>query len=210
MSWPKGPPHLALNPPYLFIYFFFPLLAFSEKHVFLPKEGHFCLFFSVSLCFSLAFFCLPPVHSLSLSLSLSISCSFLSSFLLCFLLLPCFCLFLYLSFFFAFVSRKEQHQNNLLQCLFSSILSCFLRLLSSFFFQTPFSYLSFFLIWSCALFNINVFFFKLGFLLTPIFGQEGGCNITLFYEPVLCKMWKAIVCFWPLFANFLADVQKPL
>ena len=90
VRWPKGPPHLALNPPYfLFVcfwclFFFFAFLSLffvmdKNKPVFPLKKGTFCLFFSVSLCFSLTFLGLPPLSSLSLSLSLS--CSFLSSFL---------------------------------------------------------------------------------------------------------------------------------
>ena len=29
VRWPKGPPHLALNPPYLFLFCFFVLFVFS-------------------------------------------------------------------------------------------------------------------------------------------------------------------------------------
>ena len=43
MRWPKGPPHLALNPPYLFIFvfvfvFFVPFLSLLliEKTLFSP------------------------------------------------------------------------------------------------------------------------------------------------------------------------------
>ena len=91
VRWPKGPPHLALNPPYfLFVFFvfvfflaFLSVFAFARKNpCFPPKKGIFGFFLSVSLCFSLASFG-PPLFALSLSfsLSLSLSCSFLSSFL---------------------------------------------------------------------------------------------------------------------------------
>ena len=88
------------------------LLSLSqEKNLFFhPKKGILVYFsFSVSLCFSLAFFHTPFSHSLfsvslslslslsvSLSLSLSLSRCFISFFLPCFdylFLLPCFLLF---------------------------------------------------------------------------------------------------------------------
>ena len=68
VRWPEGPPHLALNPPYLFLLFllfccfvfcfvFFGFLI--QKKFFLPEKGIFCLF-SVFLFLSpLAFFGLP-------------------------------------------------------------------------------------------------------------------------------------------------------
>ena len=68
----------SLGPqPSLFfcVFLCFPL----EKPCFFPPKKHFCLVFSVSLCFSLAFFGLSLFHFLFLCLSLS--CSFLSSFL---------------------------------------------------------------------------------------------------------------------------------
>ena len=100
MRWPKGPPHLALNPPYLFFVFFFlfffPLpflyLLFNRKTLFPPKDGNFCLFICVSLLFLFSLVWASPFFSLSLSLSLS--CYFLSSFL------PVFFISLSGSFFF--------------------------------------------------------------------------------------------------------------
>ena len=112
MRWPKGPPHLALNPPYLicfsFLFFFcFLVFAFARKTLFSPQKGHFlCIFFCVSLCFFLAFFELPD-FSLSLCLSLVLfllpsflffifvsgSCFFFLFLLLCFKMLFCFCCF---------------------------------------------------------------------------------------------------------------------
>ena len=112
VRWPEGPPHLALNPPYLFVFvflycFLFPFLSLhlnTQKNLAFPLEkGIFCLYLSVSPSFSLAFFGLPLFSfsfSFSVSLSLSLSCScFFSSFLSFFLL--CFgSLFLSLSFLF--------------------------------------------------------------------------------------------------------------
>ena len=128
------PPHLALNPPYLFfvcLFFFvgsFPFFVFHRKTLFPPppKRAFFVCFFSVSVSFSLAFFGLPLFHFLYLwpSLFLYFLPSFLSFFLAFFLFL-CFCLFFPFSFFFAFVSWKEQHQNIKLQSFGSSILSHF-------------------------------------------------------------------------------------
>ena len=119
VKWPEGPPHLALNPPYLLFLFywgglFFPFfsLLFNTKKLFSPGKGHFCLFLSLSLCFSLAFLGLPSFQFLFLCLSpvILLSSSFLSFF--CFILVPSFCLFLSFCFLLAFVSWKEQHQNN--------------------------------------------------------------------------------------------------
>ena len=122
VRWPKGPPHLALNPPHCLSFCFFSLLSFlcflnRQKTCFPPKKGHYCCsFFCVSLCLFLAFLGPPPF---SLSLSWCLSCSFLSSFLsvshfcilfliflFCFVcfsfkLLFCFCFFL---FFFCLLS----------------------------------------------------------------------------------------------------------
>ena len=53
VRWPKGPPHLALNPPFLFfglfVFFFFCFLvfAFARKKLFPPQKGH-CVYFSMS------------------------------------------------------------------------------------------------------------------------------------------------------------------
>ena len=53
VRWPKGPPHLALNPPYLFFVFFwegsFPFFVLIEKPCFPPKKGIFFVYFQ---CFS--------------------------------------------------------------------------------------------------------------------------------------------------------------
>ena len=84
VSWPKGPPHLALNPSYFFGLFSFFIAFFASRRknlFFLPKKGHVCLFFSVSLCLSLAFcFLFNFAFSLFLSVSLLFFSFFLPSF----------------------------------------------------------------------------------------------------------------------------------
>ena len=109
MRWPKGPPHLALNPPYFirfcflcflfFCFFFFVFASARKKPVFPPKKGNFVYFFCVSLCFSLALFHFLLFLCLSLLFFLV---SFLSVFVIsvsgsCFFFL--FCL---LALFFGF------------------------------------------------------------------------------------------------------------
>ena len=117
MRWPKGPPHLALNPPY-FLFIFFVFFAFlslfhREKNLFSPKKGHFCCsLFCVSLCFFLAF--LGPLF---FSFSLFVSLVFFSFFLpLCFSFL-----YLVLALSFCFVCFFQA----VLLFLFFCLLSCF-------------------------------------------------------------------------------------
>ena len=125
VRWPKGPPHLALNPPYflfVFLFLFFPCLpfcvSFHRKTLFPPpKKGILGFFLSVSLCFSLAFFGPPPLFTFSLFVSLSLSLLLFSFFLpFCFS-------FLYpvLAVSFCFVCFLFQD----VTCLFFSLLSCF-------------------------------------------------------------------------------------
>ena len=154
VRWPEGPPHLALNPPYWFCLFvclfflvvfsFLSLLLSEKKPIFPIKKAFFCLFLSVSLCFSWAFFW---ASTCSISLSLSLSCSFLSFFLLVFLVLLSFgSLFFSRSFFFCLLCFLFHETNNIKRfnckvflhqsCVFFGFLSCFL-------FQIPFSYLCF-------------------------------------------------------------------
>ena len=84
---------LGPRPSKFFFFCFFGLLLFfsflcfviQKKPCFPPRKGIICLFLSVSLCFSLAFFGLPFFN-----LSFSVSLFFLSFFLS------------FLSFFFAF------------------------------------------------------------------------------------------------------------
>ena len=179
MRWPEVPPHLALNPPYFFVCFSF------VKNLCRLDKGISCLFLSVSLCFSLAFFVLPLFQFLFLCLSLSLS--FFSFFLpscLSFLLYfgSLFCLFFcffFLSSLLLFHERK-QHQNVKLQSCFSSILSRFwfpilLCLWNPFF--LPLLFPDFLLCFcSTSMFLLS----KQTRPKTPIFGQEGGCNKTFF------------------------------
>ena len=147
VRWPEGPPHLALNPPYLLFVFFgsFPFFAFHRQKKLFPLKRAFLLIFSVSLSFSLCLFWPPPF---SISLSLSLCCYFLFTFLLvflfCVLFVSWFCLLLSFSFFFAFVSGKG-HQNIQLQFIsFPEIflfllVSCLVICLKSLFLIFPFS-----------------------------------------------------------------------
>ena len=170
VRWPKGPPHLALNPPYLIFSFFFGgggggflfegflvfcffffvcfgvVFGFRTKTCFPPTKGiFFCLFFSVSLWFSLAFSPLSLSLSVSLSLSLSFLLVFLSSLLVPLFFLSCF--LLVPCFFFVFF------------CLFALFLCfCFMKRTTSkyhirkFFCHQSFHFLGGFL--SCFVFQV--------------------------------------------------------
>ena len=72
VRWLKGPPHLALNPPYflfvfLCVFLCFPFFASNRKSRFPLRKG--ILFFFLFLPFLLAFFWPPPFHFLFLCLS---------------------------------------------------------------------------------------------------------------------------------------------
>ena len=213
VRWPKGPPHLALNPPYfLFVFFGFWFFFFAflssffnrQKTCFSPRKGHFCLFSMFLFLSPLTFFGLPPFLFLFLCLSLSLV--FLSSFLSFFLLSFCF-LFLSLfqfSFFFAFVSWKEQHEYFQLQFLFSwNIFSFFWFPVLLFLSNPVFLSLLFPDFKLCFLFNINVFRFKKTKLRNTNFWSKGELQQNgFFYEPVFWKMWKVIAFFCPFLPNF--------
>ena len=120
MRWPKGQPHLALNPPYLFLLlscfvfcFWFFVVFFGcliqKKALFSLRKGHFLFIFSVSLSFSLSPFG-PPSFSVSLSLSLFFPLFFLSSFLSLFFAVFWFLVFV--SFFFFLSSLLFFHERN--------------------------------------------------------------------------------------------------
>ena len=84
VRWPKGPPDLALNPPYLLFFLLlfgaFLSLLLTEKPCFSPLEGPFVLvFFCVSLCFSLAYFFASPFFTFSFFVSLLWFSFFLAS-----------------------------------------------------------------------------------------------------------------------------------
>ena len=163
----------------------------------------------VSLCFSLAFCLTSLFHSLffSLSLSLSISLLFCS-------VLPSFFSFFFAAFFFAFfcflvfvssliclVSLLLFHEQNNIKTLNYILLFfnpvCFGGFLFCFVFQIPFPYLCFFPhVELCFLFNINVLFFQKKRLVQKTsFGQEGGCNRTLFVNN-LCFAKCEKLSFW--------------
>ena len=107
--------------------FFFPFFAFNtQKNLVSPRKGHFCLFLSVSLCFSLAFFGLPLFLFLFLCLSLVLVLfsSFLSFFFAFFWFL-----FLSLSFLFfllCFCFMKGTTSKYSIAIFSSSIFSLFL------------------------------------------------------------------------------------
>ena len=102
-----------------FLFFFFAFLSLffliDKKPVFPLKKGTFCLFFSVSLCFSLAFLgLLPFLHFLFLCLSLLVFSFFLPS---------CFSFSLSGSCFFFLLCLLFLFQDVLLFLLFC-LLSC--------------------------------------------------------------------------------------
>ena len=230
VRWPEGPPHLALNPPYLFCFFVcflfvlfflffgggvvfsFLSLLLSEKNQFSPKKGHFCLFLSVSLCFSWAFFGLPLVQFLFLCLSLVLF--FLSSFLsflFCFLLVPSFSLFLSFSVFFAFVSWKLTTSKDSIAKFFfinpvSFLVSCLV-----FSFKSLFLSLFFPGIQLCFLFNINVFGFKKHKLKNTNFWSKGELQQNVFFNNLcFAKCEKLSFFFAPFLAKFWLMFKKTL
>ena len=168
MRWPIGPKPSCFV---CFALFLFPFLVVRRKTRFPHEKGYFCLFFSISLCLSLAFSHSPC----SLFLSPSLSCSFLSFFLpslfSSFFFASCSALFLWFCFMKTTTSKyqiiKFFHQSFLIVCFLSCVV-----------FQIPFSYLGFVpYLKLCILFNINVFIFQEK---TPIFSEVGGCNKTFF------------------------------
>ena len=194
---PKGPPHLALNPPNLFIFCFFwfvfvpflSLLCNTKKNlIFPPRKGHFCLFLSVSLCSSLAFFGLP-LFQVFLSLSLSSSCPFSLPSCLSFLLSFA-SLFLSLSFLFfllCFCFMKRTTSERLMYKVFLHQSFLFFGFLSSFLFEIPFSYLCFFGWFKVMfLFNIIVFGFKKNQVEKHQFLVKRGVATKRFFFMTLC------------------------
>ena len=154
----------SLDPkPSLFVYFLFSFLSLlfnTKKPVFPLEKGISCLFLSVSLCFSLAFFGLPLFQLIFLCLSLRIVLFFfLPVFLFCFILL------VFVSFFPFLSSLLLFHEKNNIKIFnykvsFISLFS-FFGFLSCFLFEIPFSYLCIFPDFKlCFLFNVIVFGFK--------------------------------------------------
>ena len=146
MRWPEGPPHLAPKPSLFIISFLlggfvfsFLLFAFNTKAGFPPRKGHFCLFLSLSFCFSLAFLGLPLFQFLFLCLSPVL---FLFLFLLVFLLLS-FGSFFFASFFpfvsslLLFHERNNIKRNNC-NVFFHHFFLFFFGFLSDLFLSNPF------------------------------------------------------------------------
>ena len=222
MRWPEGPPHLALNPPYLFflfVFFFFlffllPFLSLFliEKPVLPLKRAIFWFIFSVSLSFSLNLFW-PPPFSLSLSLSLCFALVFLSSFLsffFGFLFLSCFCLFFFvLSSVLLFL---EKNNMKILNWNFFSSSKCSLFCVSCLVFslKSLFLIFVFFLILSYVFCSTSLFLVsKNPSWKTPILGQKGGCNITGFFINLCfakCQKLSFFVC--QFFGQFFLIFQK--
>ena len=161
VRWPKGAPHL--NPPFFLFCFLFVLL-FEEKTCSplsegLSQKGHFCLFFSVSLCVSLVFPLL--VFTLSFSISLSLLVFLSSSRFYCFLVFHCFLVLvsLFICLVSLFLFHDKNNIKNVKQERFSSNLFVF-GFLSCFVFHFPLSSLMFTYLKLCFLVNIFVFIFQ--------------------------------------------------
>ena len=221
---PEGPPHLALNPPYLLFLYWggcFPFLFFAFKHKntgFPLDKGNFCLFLSLSLCFSLAFFGLPLFQFLFLCLSLSLSCSYLFFFLLVFVLLSFGAFFLSLSFLlfllcFCFI-KGTTSKHLIAISFFNQSFAFFIFCISC----LTCSFKSLFLIFFCLsdfklcfLFNMNVFGVKTNNLKKHTFWVKRGVatkRFFFFYQPVFCKMWKVIVFWGPFFGQIWLKFKK--
>ena len=165
MRWPKGPPHLALNPPYLFFIFLCLLLFLSflcfcntKKTCFPPRKGHFLFIFK---CLPLFLFWGSPFFNFSFSVSLFFLSffPFFPVFLFCFLLLPCF-----VSFFPFLSSLLLFHEKNNIRIfnykVFLHQYFLFFGFLSSFLFEIPFSCLCFLLILSYVFVQHHCFGFQ--------------------------------------------------
>ena len=229
MRWPEGPPHLALNPPYLFfcfcfcfIFMFFgPLtflicfslffvfcffcsfsfFVFNRKTLFPSQKGIFGLFLSVSLSFSIAFFGLPLFHFffLCLSLFLSFLPSFLSFFY--FLLVSCFCLFLLVSSLLLFHERNNITIFNYKVFVQQSFL-IFVGFLSSFSFQVPVLFFVFSL--SLSLFFCSTSMFLKNKLKKPYFWSRGGLQLNVFCMSLCFAKCEKLSFFWgAFFCQFL-------
>ena len=160
VRWPEGPPHLALNPPYFFIFwvfFVFWFLLYKKNLVFPLEKGIFCLFSAFLFLSPLAFFDLP-----CFSFPVSLFSSFLSLFLLVFVFLLSFgSLFWSLSLFFYLLwfsfMKGTTSKYSIASFFFINILSCLFSCL--FMFQVPFSCLCSFLILSYVFVQHQGFWF---------------------------------------------------
>ena len=138
----------TLNPPYYYHFvFFLPFFAPNRKNPVFPLEkGISCLFWGVSVCFSLTLLGLPPFQFLSLSLVIL--------FLLLAFLFAWFWLFVFLSFFFFLLCfcfmKRETSKHSI------AIFSWCVFLVSCCFFKSVFLIFAFPDFKLCFLFNINV------------------------------------------------------
>ena len=166
VRWPEGPPHLALNPPYLFFSLFlfcffgfvlcffvssFLSLLLIEKLVFPPKRAFFVYCWVSPFVSPWPFW--PPTFSISLSLSLSLylSCSvplvlvFLSSFLS--FLFALFWFLVFVSFFPLLSSLLLLHEKNNIKLFYYKVFLhqsfLFFWFPVLFIFEIPFCYLYF-------------------------------------------------------------------
>ena len=150
--WPEGPPHFALNPPYLFCFVIFWggrglfLFRFLRKPCSPPQNGILAHFSVSPFVLPSNSFSFPFSHShISLALSLWYFSFSILSFFSCFLLFLVasffLCFFVSLPCFFAFVSWKERHQNIQVRKFSSSILSVYLVSCLVFSFKSLFLYL---------------------------------------------------------------------
>ena len=126
VRWPKGPPHLALNPPYflfVFYWFLFFFIAFlfcfctRQTNLFSPKKGHFLFIFQ---CLPLFLFSLFGASPISFPFSF-----FVSLLLFSFFLPSCFSFSLSDSCFFFLLCLLFLFQDVILFLLFC-LLSCVL------------------------------------------------------------------------------------
>ena len=183
MRWPERPPHLALNPPYFFLFCFFfffavPFLSFAsngKKPVFPHREGHFLFIFESLPLFLLSLLWPPPFQFLLLCVSLVLF--FLYFFLLvllfCCILVPYFCL----SFFVFLSSLLLFHEGTTSKYSIAIVfhqsflfwVSCLVFAFKSYFLSLIFPNFKF-----CFLFNINVLGFKKPKLKNTNFWSKGS------------------------------------
>ena len=184
VRWPKGPPHLAANPPYFFVLFSFCFcffFVFRRETVFFPPKKAVLLFFSVSLCFSLA----PSPFSLSLSLSLSLDIFFLSSLLSLFLGFFCCLAFVSLFLCFCFLQRttsKCQIWKNIINPFRFWLVSCLV--LS---FKSLSLIFVFVILLSCVFVNIHVYLSRRQLIKNQLWVKLGVATKRFFYNLCFAK-----------------------
>ena len=218
VRWPKGPPHLALNPPNLFVFCFFgfvvvpflSLLCNTKKPWFPPRKGHYLFIFECLSLFLLSFFW-PPPFSIFLSLSLSSSCPFFLSFLSFFFAFFCFLVFV--SFFPFLSSLLLSHEKNNIKIFNYKV-----------FLHQYFSFLVSFLLFSLkSLFLIFVFLLILSYvfvqhhcflvsknkLKNTIFGQKGVATKRFFFMSLCFAKCEKLSFFWgPFFGKCWLKFEK--